>query len=256
MRANILQALIQLVRTQRTNRQLGGALAFIAGAINAGGLLAVQRYTSNTTGIVSAIAGDLISGHVAWALAGVALLISFICGVATTAALVTRARRRRLQGEFAHPLVLEAVLLLLFGLLGANLELLGEWFVPSTVLLLCFIMGRQNAIVSKISKTEIRTTHMTGVITDLGVGLGRWIHGDDPRGVDGQRMVKADSEKVALYTTILGLFVGGGVVGAIAFSVVGSAAAVLFAAVLVTLAAPPVRQDLRSMGDRSTGDVS
>lgn len=147
-------------------------------------------------------------------------------------------------------------MLLLFGLLGANLELLGEWFVPSTVLLPCFIMGLQNAIVSKISKTEIRTTHMTGVITDLGVELGRWIHGDDPRGVDGQRMVKADSEKVALYTTILGLFVGGGVVDAIAFSVVGFAAAVLFAAVLVTLAALPMLQDLRSMGDRSTGDVS
>ncbi|CAN7737206.1 MULTISPECIES: hypothetical protein [unclassified Variovorax] len=58
------------------------------------------------------------------------MLISFICGAATTGALVTRAHRRRLHGEFAHSLVLEAVLLLLFDLLGANLELLGEWFVP------------------------------------------------------------------------------------------------------------------------------
>ena len=34
-------------------------------------------------------------------------------------------------------------------------------------------MGLQNAIMTKISKAEIRTTHMTGVVTDIGIELGR-----------------------------------------------------------------------------------
>ncbi|GAB3478567.1 hypothetical protein GCM10011496_17080 [Polaromonas eurypsychrophila] len=55
-----------------------------------------------------------------------------------------------MQGEFAFPVIIEVALLLIFGLLGANLNILVELFVPTTVLLLCFIMGLQNAIVTKI----------------------------------------------------------------------------------------------------------
>jgi len=33
--------------------------------------------------------------------------------------------------------------------------------VPATVMLLCFVMGLQNAVISKLSRAEIRTTHIT-----------------------------------------------------------------------------------------------
>src|SRR4030095_16071002 len=100
-------------------------------------------------------------------------LLFFVAGAATTAMLVNWARRRQLHGEYALSLMVEAVLLLVFVLLGSHLELLVDVFVPSTVLLLCFIMGLQNAVVTKISQAEIRTTHMTGIVTDLGLELGR-----------------------------------------------------------------------------------
>lgn len=109
-------------------------------------------------GFTPAITDDLISGHVAWVLVGFALLASFVCGAAATGALVVRACCLQLHAQFSHPLVLEAVLLLVFGLLGANLGLFDDRFIPSTHRLLCFIMGLQNAIVGEISKTEIRTT--------------------------------------------------------------------------------------------------
>jgi len=41
-------------------------------------------------------------------------------------------------------------------------------FVSATVMLLCFIMGLQNAVISKISRSEIRTTHVTGLVTRRG----------------------------------------------------------------------------------------
>ncbi|MGA0611795.1 YoaK family protein [Caldimonas sp. KR1-144] len=245
MPVEFLHRLTTPVRTRGANRQLGGVLAFVAGAINAGGFLAVQRYTSHMTGIVSAIADDLVLGQLLLAMAGVSSLLAFVLGAATTAVLVNWARRRRLHGEFALPLALEAALLLLFGLLGANLELLVDVFVPSTVLLLCFVMGLQNAIVTKISQAEIRTTHMTGVITDLGIELGRLFYWNRTPEANARHMVVANREKLRVHLAILALFFIGGLVGAVAFKRIGFAATVPFAALLTAMAAPPLLRDLR-----------
>ena len=40
--------------------------------------------------------------------------------------------------------------LLVFGVMGANLAAWTELMLPATVVLLCFVMGLQNAIVTKI----------------------------------------------------------------------------------------------------------
>jgi uncharacterized membrane protein YoaK (UPF0700 family) len=135
MAAQLLHRLTAPERTQRANRQLGGVLTFVAGAINAGGFLAVQRYTSHMTGIVSSIADNLVIGEMLLAVAGLACLLAFVLGAITSAVLVNWGRRRHLHGEFALPLMVEAALL-------------------------CFIMGLQNAMVTNISKAEIRI-HLT-----------------------------------------------------------------------------------------------
>ena len=243
MPRNFLKNLTGRERTSRSNRQLGCLLAFVAGAINAGGFLAVQRYTSHMTGIVSAMADDLILGRVGLALAGAVFLLAFVSGAGTTAILVNWARRRQMQGEYALPLVVEAVLLLVFGLLGANLNVLVELFVPTTVLVLCFIMGLQNAIVTKISKAEIRTTHMTGVITDLGIELGRMIYWN--RAKTGDQRVTANTDRVIILSTILGLFFTGGIVGAAAFKAIGYSAVLPIVAVLIGISVMPLIADMR-----------
>ena len=130
-------------RTAAGNRQLGWALAFIAGATNAGAFLAVRQYTSHMTGIVSSMADSLVLGDMRTAIAAFGALLSFLSGAAVSAILVNYARRRQLQSEFALPLLLEAALLLVFGLLGAWLSEVRSLFVPVTVMLLCFMMGLQ-----------------------------------------------------------------------------------------------------------------
>jgi len=234
-------------RTRRANRQLGGVLAFVAGAVNAGGFLAVQRYTSHMTGVVSSIADDLVLGHASLAMAGLSALLSFVGGAATTAVLINWARRRKLHGEFALSLMIEALLLLVFGLLGANLELFIDVFVPSTVLLLCFIMGLQNAIVTKISQAEIRTTHMTGVITDLGIEIGRLVYWNRTERINAEHFVRADRDKLKIHGAILAIFFMGALVGAVAFKRAGFTATVPIAALLMALAAPPLWRDLRAL---------
>jgi len=231
-------------RTRRANRQLGGVLAFVAGAVNAGGFLAVQRYTSHMTGIVSAVADDLAVGSMALALGGLVSLLAFIAGAATTALLINWARRHELHSKYALALMLEALLLLLFGLVGANLKSMVHLLVPTAVLLLCFIMGLQNAIVTKISQAEIRTTHMTGVITDLGIELGRLLYWNRTREGNTIHIVQANLDKLFIHSTILGLFFSGALVGAFSFKAVGFSATIPIALLLITMALPSVMADM------------
>ena len=240
----MIQSLTHKVRTRRANRQLGGLLAFVAGAANAGGFLAIHRYTSHMTGIVSELADNLVLGNFYLSAAGLAALLAFTAGAATTAVLVNWARRRNLHSEYAFSLMLEAVLLLLFGLLGANLNTLIDIFLPATVLVLSFIMGLQNAIVTKISNAVIRTTHMTGIVTDLGIELGRLFYWNRTHAANAVHFVRADRDKLAIHSTILGLFFTGGLLGALAFKQVGFVATVPLALVLSAVAAPPLWRDI------------
>ena len=97
------------------------------------------------------------------------LVATFMAGAVTTTLLLNWARQRRMHSEYALSLGLQALLLLAFGVMGASLAQRTTLLVLATVALLCFIMGLQNALVTKISHAVVCTTHMTGVITDLGI---------------------------------------------------------------------------------------
>lgn len=247
MPVHTLRQLTHRSRTRRSNRQLGGVLAFVAGAVNAGGFLAVQRYTSHMSGIVSSIADSLVLGEFALSAGALCLVLAFVTGAASTALLINWGRRQGLHSQYALPLLAEAALLLVFGLIGAHLQLMVDVFVPSTALLLCFLMGLQNATITKVSQAEIRTTHMTGVVTDLGLELGRLLYWNRSPEADAGHVVRANRDKLAIHATILGLFFVGGVVGAWAFKHVGYVSTVPLAALLLALASPPLWLDLRSV---------
>lgn len=239
-----LRQLTGRARTRHANRQLGLLLAFVAGAVNAGGFLAVQRYTSHMTGVVSGVADDLALGQFGTALAGLLLVVVFVLGAMTTAVLTNWARVRQLQSEYALSLLLEAALLLLFGLMGAVLARYTTLLVPATVALLSYIMGLQNAVVTKISQAEIRTTHMTGVITDLGIELGRLVYWNRDTLPGDPLFVRANRERLRLLGAILACFASGGLVGALSFKLIGYAATVPIALLLAALALVPVLDDL------------
>lgn len=98
-------------RSRRSNRQLGLYLAFVAGAANAGGFMAVQQYTSHMTGIVSTMADALALGRYQLVLAGLGALLSFVLGAMCSTLMINFARRRRLHSVYAAPLAVEAWLL-------------------------------------------------------------------------------------------------------------------------------------------------
>ena len=199
-------------RTQRTVRHLGLALAFVAGAANAGAYLAVKRYTSHMTGIVSSIADNLALGELGLALGAVGAVVAFLLGAMTSAVMINFGRRRQARSAFALPLMLEALLFLLFGVMGATLAGVDGFFVPATVAVLCFTMGLQNAVITKISGSVVRTTHLTGVITDLGIEMGKWAYWNRTPSEQAAPVV-ADRARMVMLLSLVLAFLGGGILG-------------------------------------------
>ena len=248
MPINYARSLTGHARTPGANRHLGVALAFVAGAINAGGYLAVREYTSHMTGIVSSAADHLVLGQTDLVLAAVGALLSFLLGAASTAILVNLVRRQGLRSGYALPLVLEAILLLVFGILGARLNDIDALFTPLTVMLLCFMMGLQNAVITKVSHAEIRTTHMTGIVTDIGIELGKLAYWNRDGGLH-QPKVTANLGRLVLMVALLAAFCIGGVAGALGFKHLGYLSTIPLAAFLCVLGIVPVVDDtLRVLG--------
>lgn len=231
-------------RSVQANLHLGMWLAFIAGAMNAGAFLAVKQYTSHMTGIVSSMADSLALGNFWIVLSGLGALVCFIIGSAVSEVLISWARNHQLQSEYALSLVFEAVLLLVFGVLGEHFHDFIGLFVSVTVMLLCFIMGLQNAIITRISNAVIRTTHLTGIATDIGIELGRMCYWNRSTDKEDKAYVRANRERFSLFSSLLLMFFIGGVTGAFGFKAIGFWATIPLALILLVLAIVPVVDDI------------
>jgi uncharacterized membrane protein YoaK (UPF0700 family) len=134
----------------------------------------------------------------------------------------------------------EAAALLVFGLFGAAIGLMTPVFLPLTVVLLCFIMGLQNAVITKISRSVIRTTHVTGLITDLGIELGKLLYVNRQAGTT---PVVADRRRLRVHSQLIACFFIGGIAGALGFKHLGFVSTVPLAALLLLLVLRPALDD-------------
>ena len=241
-----LRRLTGLERSIKADIHLGLSLAFIAGAVNAGCFVAINQYTSHMTGIVSSIADGLVLGDIAFALAGFGSLVCFIAGATITEFMVNWARARQLQSEYALPLILEGILLMIFGIFGRALHEHMGLFISITVMKLCFAMGIQNAIITRISNAVIRTTHITGIVTDIGIELGRLFFWNRGVAKEDEAYVSANRAKLLLLSALLLMFFVGGIFGVLGFLWVGYATTVFLAFLLFLLALMPLVDDVRS----------
>ncbi|MDR1310758.1 MAG: DUF1275 domain-containing protein [Burkholderiaceae bacterium] len=239
-----LRRLTGLERSLRSDIHLGLSLSFVAGAINAGGFVAVNQYTSHMTGVVSAMSDGIAMGDIRFALAAVGSLLCFIAGATCTELMVSWARGRQLQSEYALPLILEAVLLLVFGFLGGELHEHMGLFISFTIMTLCFLMGLQNAVITRISNAVIRTTHVTGIVTDIGIEFGRMLYWNRDVDKEDKVYIRANRGKLALLSGLLFMFFLGGVIGAYGFQYIGYLTTAVLAAGLFLLALMPVIDDL------------
>ncbi len=225
-------------------RKMAASLAFVAGAINAGGFLVVHFYTSHVTGTISRVADGVVLGDREAVKTGAFIVMSFLLGAMCTGSLVAFGRRRRLRGKYAFSLAEESILLLIFGLSSASLGNDPRLILPAA-LLLSFIMGMHNALFTKISHAVVRTTHMTGVLTDLGIELSRLFYYNRTHSRR-TKPVMADRERLKLHALLIGSFFMGGICGAYAFPRFGFVAVLPIAGFLFLLSRRTLVFDLRA----------
>jgi uncharacterized membrane protein YoaK (UPF0700 family) len=162
-------------RSDRQNRIVAGYLAFVGGFVNSSGFVLVGTFTSHVTGNVGRLADDAAFGNYRGALAALTMVFCFLGGAVLASVTVESHLFTRRARAYATALALEAALLVLFALVARAPVQAHPKLRDSQALLLCGAMGMQNALVTRLSGAVVRTTHLTGVVTDLGIELARWL---------------------------------------------------------------------------------
>ncbi len=156
-------------RNFRHNIRLAALLCLTAGFVNIAGLLAFAVLTTNVTGHVAYFAENLSQGDFRLARIIGLWMVLFLLGAFSSSFIINRVGRNQ---TFAYtlPILLEIAILILNAVYGSRYSgnvVEQEIFAGS----LLFAMGLQNAMVSMISGSVVRTTHLTGIFTDLGIDL-------------------------------------------------------------------------------------
>ncbi|QKD02716.1 YoaK family protein [Mesorhizobium loti] len=223
-------------RTIDIDVRLAALLAAVAGALNAAGFQATGFFSANMTGNVSALSDHL--GLAQFGLAGLflSLVIAFIAGAFVSGLLIEAGRNRGVRAIYAYSITLEAGMLLALGVV--DLWLPSAQSGSALVLGLSFVMGLQNAATTRISNARIRTTHVSGMATDIGLGLAL-LASHAPQRAD----VKA---RLRLHlSTILSFFIGG-VGGVIIYLAIGGWLLLICAGLLFVIALPEARRARRA----------
>ena len=192
-------------REYKNNLHLAATTAAAAAMVNVAGVMVFFAYTSNITGHVATLAEELVKGH--WYQAGVVFiwLLMFFGGSFLSQFLITFFEKRGPYFSHAMPIIVESFALLCVGIYG---HLFYSESLKETELLiasLIFCMGLQNGMVATISNNQVKTTHLTGLITDLGREVA-CVFFKQYRG-------PALTEKIMLHLTIFGCYLGGGILG-------------------------------------------
>ena len=199
-------------RTYGHNVKLASLLGMTAGFVNAAGFLGFATLTTNVTGH-AALFAERIALH-DWSNTRVVALwmFLFLAGAFISSLIVSMTGENQ-QFSYVVPILIEMLILLGVALEGHRYDqsvVSKELFAGS----LLFAMGMQNSLVSMISGSVVRTTHLTGTFTDLGIELAQIL--DHTR--KDKPMLRS---KIKLRLVVIFFFMGGALGGALLFHNMG-----------------------------------
>lgn len=196
-------------RTFKHNLQIATVLSFVAGIVNVTGFLSIQQLTTNVTGHFALFIYDL-SNFQFWKGSIYFLYIfSFLFGSFLSSLLIELFRTNERLNVYVVPTILESMILIVVPI-SIHFEVISH-YTNYVACMLLFAMGLQNSYVTKISNAVVRTTHLTGLFTDLGIDLSQMLF---PKIHPYQEKIKANI-KLRLY--IIGSFLFGGLFGALLY---------------------------------------
>lgn len=199
-------------RTYAHNVQLATVLSFVAGIVNITGWLGLGIMTTNVTGNFAFLSEQILNKNFSFVILLVLFINAFLAGAFVSNYLVERGRRKMSTRNSAYvlPIALEIILVFIIASsrgLWPSLHTQDVWIS----FMLLFAMGLQNALVTRVSDSVVRTTHLTGLFTDLGIELSQFFFYKTPRNIE--RLKRS----VFLRILIIIGFTLGGVIGGVLF---------------------------------------
>jgi len=199
-------------RTFKHNLRIATILSFVAGIVNVSGFLAINQLTTNVTGHFALFINDF--AHFKFWIGTIYLLyiLSFLLGSFSANFLVEKYKENSKINAYVIPTSIESLILIAIAVMS-NFNF---GITDNTIAcLLLFAMGLQNSYVTKISNAVVRTTHLTGLFTDLGIELSQLFF---PKSYPDRSKIKIT---IQLRIFIICGFFLGGLVGGFFFSEIG-----------------------------------
>jgi uncharacterized membrane protein YoaK (UPF0700 family)/anti-anti-sigma regulatory factor len=234
--------------------RLAITLAWVAGFTNILTILTCGTVTSHVSGTVSQWGLDLVEGRWSLIVFTSYLLLTFISGAMLSAFCTETGRRRGWESIYVLPMTVQAMLLAMF---AATVAAHDTRSVEKGVMLYAMTglasmaMGLQNATITRISGGVVRTTHMTGVFTDLGLETVQFLywlgdrHRDSPplptKALIHSVRVHPTAKRLALLGSVVGSFALGAGLGAAAYDRFSNWAMVLPVAFLLWIVIRDIR---------------
>jgi len=184
-------------------------LSFVAGIVNVAGFLAVQRLTTNVTGHFAFFVDEVFKLNFWQGIVYFMYIFFFFLGSFVSSFLIEVTARKNERLIYFLPVVIECLILVIAGILSPGFVTAHPDIVAFSLL---FAMGLQNSLVTSISNAAVRTTHLTGLFTDLGIELSQLFFYKSRE----QKQKLFSSIKLRL--TIICFFFLGGVFGGVAYA--------------------------------------
>jgi uncharacterized membrane protein YoaK (UPF0700 family) len=165
----------------KSNVSIWMLMAFQAGLLNIGGFMACHRFVSHVTGFATFFGYEINQADNSHAIGMLVVPLFFLLGAMISGFLVDIRLKMHKRPKYYLSFGFIFILLLaiyiggvvgLFGVFGEPLNNRSDYLL---LIILCFTCGIQNGSITSVSKSVIRTTHLTGITTDLGIGLARML---------------------------------------------------------------------------------
>ncbi len=211
-------------RTLIHNVRIAALLSFVAGMVNISGFLSVKTLTTNVTGHFAYFSEGVLRHdyHEAWSY--LSYILFFLLGAITSGLLVETVSRRNSRFVYVTPVIFEIIILASVGLLSHRSIIENPEIIACSLL---FAMGLQNALVTGISNSAVRTTHLTGLFTDMGIELSQLFFYRKPE------QLKKLHASITLRLVIIGFFFSGCFLGGYSYNKFEILSLLLAAAILI-----------------------
>jgi uncharacterized membrane protein YoaK (UPF0700 family) len=196
------------------NQKLGALTAIVAGLVNVVSFIMFFSFSSNVTGYYTIMIAELTNGN--WHQFSIVTvwILSFFIGSFLSNFIVVKFSKVNRFWAHAAPVILEILLLTFVGIYGSFFYTNSLIETEMLLLLMLFAMGIQNGLTASITNFTVKTTHLTGLTTDLAILFSLYLH---KQHLSQPHLV----QRVKLMATIFSCYLIGGAIGSVLYKFIG-----------------------------------